>query len=546
MRNKKIFFLFISGLIISLFSIGVSAYGQVPEYVRVGLYFNGSGAENKAAPSYQVYSASGVSVGYTDGGDGCVHLYDFKVPSEGAQMVISKCSFASKYAVVTGKESGNLFEVAGRVDALKKKGFDPYLVYFNGWALVTGVYNSAESAAQDIDAVFKQAFPNYGFTAEPLSGKYILISIGGARQFIFDADSNNLRIWPSVTDAQGDGAAQNGDAVIGLNGGKYRGTLEFIRGSDGALSVVNRLKMNEYLYGVVPKEIQASSSQEALKAQAITARTYALNTMNKHGSGGFGLCSTAHCQVYGGYDAEDSRSTRAVDETGDKIVTYKGSPAQVYYFSSSGGHTANVKYVWSGSEYPYLSGVEDNYESGQSYNYNWEKSYTADEIKAALAKNGINIGDIVDVAVTTKAEGGYVTGVQITGTDGTKVYTNGSCRTFLGGLNSQVYSIYANGSPAYAAIGADGVNPVLLESFEAVGAGGKTATVTGDGVKAVSGDGVKSLTPRGTGTGTGYTFIGKGWGHGVGMSQEGARGMANAGFSCVEILTHYFPGCEVG
>ena len=533
------------GLMLASPPAGVSAHASVPYSVRVGLYYNSSAGDSAAQSSYRIYCEDGISLGCADGGGGeYKHLYDFNFADGSEKMNLSQYTFGKAYAVTMGGGAATIFDVAGRVKDLRQAGYDPQLAYFNGWVLIAGFYDTQGAAMQAVESNLSGAFPEYDFSVNELSGKYIAVTTGDIRHFIFDANNENLRAAPTT--------AKNGEnaALIELNGKRQRGVIEFIREAKSGITAVNILRMDEYLYGVVPSEIQASSSHEALKAQAVAARTYTVNFLGKHGAAGFDLCAGTHCQVYGGIASEDARSSLAVDETSGKIVTYNGNPAQVFYFSSSGGYTANVKYVWSSEqEYPYLAGVEDKYESGLSHNYTWETVYTANEIKAKLAAGGTDIGDINGVAVTKTAEGGRAIEVTITGSRGTKVYSNGDCRTFLNNLHSQVYTVFAvnsgdtaSGGKTLTAIGSQGTSAFVSGSGEAVGAGGQISKLKGNGGTVISDSGYSNI-PAG---GTTFRFAGRGWGHGVGMSQEGAKGMANAGFSYIEILIHYFPGCAVG
>ena len=151
--------------------------------------------------------------------------------------------------------------------------------------------------------------------------------------------------------------------------------------------------------GVVPKEIEPYSHPEALKAQAVAARTYTIKNLSKHGTYGFQLCPTTDCQVYGGYSCESAASNAAVNATKGLVVTYNGSPASVYYFSSSGGFTENVRNVWGNLTYPYLTSVEDKYEKGDSYNYSWTKTFTIDRLTEIMASKGYNVGNVQSVSI---------------------------------------------------------------------------------------------------------------------------------------------------
>lgn len=548
MRFKAILLLVILGLAVAVLPAHAAAYGNIPAFVRIGLYTDSQGS---AAQTCRVYCADGVIVGYAHSG-GSTHLYDFALESPSSPMGFNDYIFEKKFAVVTGRDDGSVAAAAGRVANLREKGFEPRLAYLNGWVLIVGLYDSMDAASQAMNSDFAGLFPNYGFAAESLSGAYTRVSIGTTQQFIYESTVNNLQVWPAKAfDPPAPGGA-NKPVLIEFNGKPYRGAIEIVNKLNVSLSAVNYVAINDYLYGVVPREIQSSSPADALKAQAVAARTYAVNSVGKHGSNGYDLCATTHCQVYGGYEAEDARAVQAVNDTSGMVVLFNGAPASVFYFSSSGGHTADVRHVWdSMREYPYLKGVEDKYESGQSHLYEWEITYTAAEIKSILANSKINIGDITGVAVTKSTPDGRAIEVTISGTEGSKVYVNGACRTMLKGMHSQVYTVFAvsPGDPPgvvdgkqYNAVGRNGVNATVSGGTYAVGADNEPVTLKGGGGAAVSDTAVVNLPA----SGSVFSFVGRGWGHGVGMSQEGARGMAGAGFTYKEILIHYFPGCTVG
>jgi stage II sporulation protein D len=188
----------------------------------------------------------------------------------------------------------------------------------------------------------------------------------------------------------------------------YRGAIEILRLSGSDMTVINELSMNEYLYGVVPKEVGGYAHMEAMKAQAVSARTYTMNAFGKHKDLAFDICDTQYCQVYGGFLSETEKSNRAVDETGSAIVRYLGKPAQVFYFSSSGGQTEDVQYVW-GSSFPYLVSVEDQYETGKTSNYQWKLERTPKQVQGYLSQRGVNIGELLDIEIAKRAPSGRVT-----------------------------------------------------------------------------------------------------------------------------------------
>ncbi|MDR1060446.1 MAG: SpoIID/LytB domain-containing protein [Clostridiales bacterium] len=612
------------------------AYGEMPESVRVGLYFDASVTTNKAVDSVSAYSESGLALSMAYGGyqaqasgreqalqrqqawlqqereqaqgqaqgqgqpqgqeqipayaqEREVHLLDIAFAGKTSALKLSKYSFASQYAAALGGDGASGMTPSGLNElarALGRNGIDSRLAYIDRWVLLAGGFGSQAEAESFIQASLAKDYGAYAPAPASLAGKYISVELDGVFQFVADVSAGSLRLAPigaSAGGASANAAAQSGAAPaaaneagsaggsasgsagssanasaggsaaasasdsaggprISLNGKPYRGQIELVRVGGSDMTVVNILAMDDYLYGVVPREVQASSAEEALKAQAVAARTYTVNAMRKHASLGFDLCNTQNCQVYSSAGDEHERTTAAVDATSGKIVTWQGSPAQVFYFSSSGGATEDVKNVWGSTSFPYLASVPDEYESGNSLHYSWEAVYTAAEIQSRLLKNGVDIGAVSGVAITGVSAAGRATEVTITGSKGKKVYAREACRYFLEGIYSQLYTITTNGK-SYQAIGASGGKAGIAPEGKAAAAGsGLAATLPSGGLMAVSGTGAVEPLPTESGA---YRFLGKGWGHSVGMSQEGAKGMAAAGFAYAEILKHYFPGCAV-
>ena len=518
---------------LSAFSIHGCAYNNIPDNVRIGLYYTGSRSENGAVDSVTIHSASGLRFGYSDSAGQFVVISDFELSNPDSSFKIEKKKADLTYKVCVTAEKQTFADTRKLVASLNKAGYEADVAYLEHWSAIVGAFASEKKAEQLIDSELKKNFKDCKFSTYKMSGKYLSVSLDKNSLFIYDTASGNFRFSPRKNLDTNSDAAE----FLQLNNKKYRGSIELIRNDNSDMTIVNVLGMNEYLYGVVPMEIQALSDMEAIKAQAVAARTYTLNSMSKHKEHGFDLCTTQDCQVYGGASNEHERSNQAVDDTDDEIITWNNEPALVFYFSSSGGATEDVKNVW-GSEYPYLKSVQDPYESGNSSNYHWETVYTAKQIQSQLEEKGENIGSVRSIMITKLSEAGRVAEIMISGSKGVKIYKNEACRLFLRNLSSQMYIIAGNGQ------------------FETVDGAGKRSIIQLEGKKtiaaesngslskksvAVSASGIKSF-PAVTST---FRFIGKGWGHGVGMSQEGAKGMAIAGFRYDEILKHYFTGCEI-
>jgi stage II sporulation protein D len=210
------------------------------------------------------------------------------------------------------------------------------------------------------------------------SGKsVVLIPSGSSAKLTWTGSVYRLTVGGSTWDFSGPVTLRPGSAKLNLrnanqNGyvGRYRGTLRVIHYT-GGFTVVNRLLVEKYLYGVVPRESPSSWPIEALKAQACAARSYALRSLGK--SGAYDVYCTAWSQVYGGFDGEAATTNTAVNKTAHVVPTYGGQPISAYFFSTSGGHTENVENVWGSSPVPYLKGVSDPYDTASPY-HDWPEN----------------------------------------------------------------------------------------------------------------------------------------------------------------------------
>jgi stage II sporulation protein D len=166
-----------------------------------------------------------------------------------------------------------------------------------------------------------------------------------------------------------------------LGGRPYRGQL-VVHSAGGRLQVVNHAGVEEYLYGVVPDEMPPTWAMEALKAQAVAARTYAL--VSRRTSGTFDLFSDTRSQVYGGVPSEESRSSQAIDATAGKVLTHEGRLAWTFFHSTSGGRTAAIHDVWNASPIPYLVSVPDPHDDLSPHHAWGSFRYSAGQLRAKL------------------------------------------------------------------------------------------------------------------------------------------------------------------
>ncbi len=271
-------------------------------------------------------------------------------------------------------------------------------------------------------------------------------------------------------------------APLTFGGHRYRGSLRLIATAAG-VEVVNVLDVEAYLRGVVPAEMSASWPMAALEAQAVAARSYALSSLRPAAS--YDLCATVDCQVYRGMDAEHARSDRAVAETEGIVVTYAGQVARTYYHADSGGATASSSEVW-GTAVPYLVARADA--AAPSGVDRWSVRLDAATVAASLARLGKRVGTVTGLRVLQRSGSGRVDLLEVLGSSGSATVTGVQLGELARGwgLRSTRFSVTA-----------------------------------------------------------GLNVRGEGWGHGVGMSQYGARALAERSYDYTQILGYYYPNTRL-
>jgi stage II sporulation protein D len=400
------------------------------------------------------------------------------------------------------------------------------------WQIWEGCYLSKEDAR---NAATNKIAPKIGAgsytVAYPSDARIIVKYANGLAAIASESPFSFLAVKSTF---QGD------PKTVDVNGERFRNIIELRKHVDSNITVINELPLAEYLYGVVPLEIGTTDTPfEALKAQAVAARTYALNN-KKHTDYGFDVCNSTCCQVYGGYDAENLATNNAIKATEGMVATYAGELAQLFYFASSGGATASSQNVWS-SRIPYLQSVNDPYEDTRYWTY----TFTAEEISRHLAQMGKDVGTVASVDVDQISDSGRVLKLRVTGSGGTvffeKVNTRG---VFPSYLPSQMFTVISGSG--YTVRGAGN----MLSSMSVAGAQvrtafGTTTVVSNANVRVMDSSGrLVTVSTDSTANGN-FSVSGAGHGHGVGMCQLGAIGMAGAGYTYEAILQHYFTGAQI-
>ena len=304
--------------------------------------------------------------------------------------------------------------------------------------------------------------------------------------------------------------AEGGDFQLKQRG--YRGRLQVLVGGSG-LRAINHVGLESYLPSVVGSEMPASWPQAALRAQAVAARTYALR--QRKPADPFDLSATVSSQVYKGVDAETPSTREAVLSTRGQVLMYGSSLANAVFHSSSGGATENSGDLWS-QQLPYLVSVPDFDQASPVQT--WQQRLEPEQLQQAFAE--IGGAQRIDVLSTTST--GRVRQARVSGPSGTLVVSGAQLRSRLGLRSTMVRFELVPSELATSELAALPPLPLLPEQFQVGGSQPQ----------------VQLPLPS-------LLAVGRGSGHGVGMSQWGALGLAQRGQSYDQILRHYYRGTEL-
>ncbi len=271
----------------------------------------------------------------------------------------------------------------------------------------------------------------------------------------------------------------------------YRHALKIWRDSGKALSVVNEIDLEDYLKGVLPWEANPEWSVEVLKAQAVASRTFALFKAIENQKKRYAVSKGVLSQVYGGKNLEDPKTDKAIEATRGEILTYDGKIFPAYFHSTCGGKTTQAEYLWDVEAHPALKGVTCDF-CRSSKHYKWEAELTKAEIEKKLKKHRINVPGIRGLAATQKDASGRAKKFEIEYAGGKKKIHSNDFRIWMDPAklrSTLIYAIYDEGDH--------------------------------------------------------FRLKGRGWGHGVGMCQFGAKQLSDLGYSYREILEYYYPGSAI-
>ena len=354
-------------------------------------------------------------------------------------------------------------------------------------------------------------------------------------------------------------AAEDPDErIVTIKSKKYRDGFTATVYGGTKLNIINYIELEHYVRGVIANEMGASYPMEALKAQAIAARSYGIKGLNNHASNGFDLCTGQHCQVYRGVSSEYQSTDTAAAETKGQVLTYDGKVVQGYYYATSGGYCMNSEDVWL-NPLGYCKSRVDDFAA----DYKWTSTFTMEQIQEKLKNAGKSVGTVTGVQITARNDNGTARTVTIYGTNGNTTYSKSSmlsffgCKSFVFAMSDKEF-VWTSSNKTVTA------DPIKLysrytpepvtsgETITVMNAMGQMEEVSVADIRMHNGKSVyaPSYTEEGGYTDdliTGTVYIaGNGNGHGVGMPQTSARNMANEGYTCEDILKYYYKDIEIG
>jgi stage II sporulation protein D len=331
--------------------------------------------------------------------------------------------------------------------------------------------------------------------------------------------------------------------LLTLNGRAYRGTLDLTRDDEGDMIVVNQVDTASYLASVVGSEEPTTWMPEALAAQAIAARTYLSTHLARHNN--YDIEGDTRDQEYDGLAGETTSTVKAVDRTKGMIATYNGRPIEALYSANAGGVTEDSENVYANA-LPYLRSVPspaDDIAQASSWghtSWQWTTEFTAPQLRSYIGARGIDVGDPRRIDLERLTGTGRVLSAKIVGSSGSRDIGKDTARYYFG-LRSTLFTVTTHPEEAEYV---DASNAERVRQLDFLG-----ATVERTFTMNVKDPDRAAHTLRVLGwqyrLPARFVFTGKGYGHGVGMSQWGAQGMALGGKSAEEILRHYYLGIEI-
>jgi stage II sporulation protein D len=310
------------------------------------------------------------------------------------------------------------------------------------------------------------------------------------RPVLVSLDHGKTKVGDAVYDAARVIVAPRREALVSINDGHFRGDVIVINNKGVNFTVINSIDIEQYIRGVLYHEISDKWPLEAIMAQAVATRTYAVYSMDKFAARDYDVTNDIYSQVYGGRGSERYRTNIAVRRTAGEVLMYKGKIFPAFFHANSGGVTEDASELWDIDLEP-LKGVKSPFSMNQPH-YEWHQNFRLKDIQDKLNARGYQIGLIKNIQVIERNKSGRIRKLRIVSRDGKEEIVEGKVfRDIIGPniLRSNKYDIEMKGWYV--------------------------------------------------------DFVGNGWGHGVGMCQWGAYGMALMHYNYRQILFFYYPGSEL-
>jgi len=559
MKKMITFILSLIFILIIPFASMTQAF-TLPEFLRVGLYFGTNARTNMG-----VSSPDGLWLGFYEG----LNFTPIWWVDNGNIIVRKDTHFALSASGVNGIaettanaqwgphhvqyfENIELSEAPQLIEYLRGHGINAYLAVIG---LSYHIWGGTHVSAYSAQTAAEQS-PVYGAIAREVSDRRINVMCTYTMEtiLVFGHMTLGLGVRPIPEDIENQRFNIHTASLL-----HYRGGLDFIRLDGGNLTVTNVVHLEHYLYHVVPREMPASWHIEALKAQAVAARNFAVTAGDRHRDMPFTLCNTICCQVYIGTTPEIPAAVRAVEETRGRVLLFDGRPARVFYSSSFGGPSDYVQNVWM-TPIPYLIPVSNNYEDTENINNGvWSGTLTVQQATERMNARGHGVGTVTNIEVLEYTPAGNVLRLRVTGTNGYRIYYREQARIAFGSVTlSQRFAVTRGGQgPSVLQVpNLDTRGTLTITPIFVLAGRGEVAQVTTERVYVMTANGLEVREIATTPSSPGYIativaygtdpnvfyFAGRGWGNPVGMSQFGARGMAEAGYTYDQILMHFMPG----
>lgn len=433
-------------------------------------------------------------------------------------------------------EAINKYGIAGEYVTVAVQGNGAYRIYISA--------NDALTAATYAASLENSGKGKYEAVANDM--KYRVKLTWSEGSMIIDVDFAGL--YPQFMAAT---ANEAGVYVLDLGERQYRGRMEIGRfGGATNVTAVSVLGMEEYLYGVIACEMVPSWELEALKAQAVCARSYAYALDKRNATFGaefgYALYDTTKSQVYKGYGSEYEKTNQAVDATKGEMIYYRDNVVKSYFYSTSGGHTANCEDVWTVA-LTYFRAVPDNTELHQEKKP-WIVAKTIGEIQSDLADEGINVGSVTKLTPQIRTTSGRIFQLKIAGSAGSDTLQREEISSTFSLPSTKVKIITSSDVPdmVYVQGQNENVQKQISQSY----------VISGDGTVeqidaeleqyiVISDDNLTNFPKSAPADASTIYFAGMGYGHGVGMSQSGAQSLALQGYDYKYIINHYYNKVDI-